>query len=106
MSHFYFIDESDYSEENKCENKVFGSTIIEKKPKHIHASAADILHTVLEWDISIGADARSSCWRSSVKKGVLKNFSKFTGKHLCQSLFFNKAADLNFFYRTTPDDCF
>ena len=24
------------------------------------------------------------------KKGVLKNFTKFTGKYLCQSLFFNK----------------
>ena len=24
------------------------------------------------------------------KKGVLKNLAKFTGKHLCQSLFFNK----------------
>ena len=23
------------------------------------------------------------------KKGVPKNFAKFTGKHLCQSLFFN-----------------
>ena len=23
------------------------------------------------------------------KKGVLRNFTKFTGKHLCQSLFFN-----------------
>ena len=30
--------------------------------------------------------------RCSVKKGVLKNFEKFTGKHLCQSLFFNKVA--------------
>ena len=30
----------------------------------------------------------------SVKKGVLRNFTKFTGKHLCQSLFFNKVADL------------
>ena len=28
------------------------------------------------------------------KKGVLKNFAKFTGKHLCQSLFFNKVAGL------------
>ena len=28
--------------------------------------------------------------RCSVKKGVLKNFTNFTGKHLCQSLFFNK----------------
>ena len=24
------------------------------------------------------------------KKGILRNFAKFTGKHLCQSLFFNK----------------
>ena len=28
------------------------------------------------------------------KKGVLENFAKFTGKHLCQSLFFNKVAGL------------
>ena len=26
------------------------------------------------------------------KRGVLRNFTKFTGKHLCQSLFFNKVA--------------
>ena len=28
------------------------------------------------------------------KKGVLKNFVKFTGKHLCQSFFLNKVAGL------------
>ena len=28
------------------------------------------------------------------KKGVLKNFTKFTGKHLCQSLFYDKVAVL------------
>ena len=28
------------------------------------------------------------------KKGVLRNFTKFTGKHLCRSLFFNKVAGL------------
>ena len=28
------------------------------------------------------------------KKGVLKNFSKFTGKHLRQSLFFDNVAGL------------
>ena len=28
------------------------------------------------------------------KKGVLRNFAKFTGKHLCQSLSFNKVAGL------------
>ena len=37
---------------------------------------------------------RSSHRRCSVKKGVLRNFAKFTGKHLCQSLFFNKVAGL------------
>ena len=30
------------------------------------------------------------------KKGVLKNFGNSTGKHLCQSLFFNKVAGLKF----------
>ena len=30
--------------------------------------------------------------RCFVKRGVLRNFTKFTGKHLCQSLFFNKVA--------------
>ena len=28
------------------------------------------------------------------KKGVFRNFTKFTGKYLCQSLFFNKVAGL------------
>ena len=28
------------------------------------------------------------------KKGVLRNIAKLTGKHLCQSLFFNKVAGL------------
>ena len=28
------------------------------------------------------------------KIGILKRFTKFTGKHLCQSLFFNKVTDL------------
>ena len=39
---------------------------------------------------------RSSHRRCSVRKVVLKNFSKFTGKLLCQSLFFNKVAGLRF----------
>ena len=32
--------------------------------------------------------------RCTVRKGVLRNFAKFTGKHLCQILFFNKVAGL------------
>ena len=30
------------------------------------------------------------------KRGVVKNFAKFTGKHMCQSLFFDKVPDLRF----------
>ena len=42
-----------------------------------------------------------------IKKGVLKNFAKFTEKHLCLHLFFNKVADLrcqacNFVKNETP----
>ena len=37
---------------------------------------------------------RSSRPEVFYKKGVLKNFTKFTGKHLRQSLFFNNVAGL------------
>ena len=35
---------------------------------------------------------RSSSPEVFCKKGVLRNFEKFTRKHLCQSLYFNKVA--------------
>ena len=38
---------------------------------------------------------RSIHRRYSVRKGVLRNFAKFTGKHRCKSLFFNKVAGLS-----------
>ena len=38
---------------------------------------------------------RSSHRMCSVRKGVLRNFAKFTENHLCQSLFFNKVAGLS-----------
>ena len=62
MSDLYFNEESDYSEKNKCVNKVFRSTILQpfqfapeqkkmcgneshqNKTNHIHSSAADLLH--------------------------------------------------------------
>ena len=37
---------------------------------------------------------RSSHQRCSMRKGVLRNFAKFTGKHLCHSLFLNKVAGM------------
>ena len=46
---------------------------------------------------SLDLQIRKSNFRSSIpeafcKKGVLRNFTKSTGKHLWQSLFFNKVA--------------
>ena len=38
----------------------------------------------------LAARYRSSSPEMFCKKGVLRNFEKFTGKHLCESLFFNK----------------
>ena len=38
------------------------------------------------------------------KKGAVRNFAKFTGKHLCQSLFFNKVAGLYFTQYIAPND--
>ena len=37
---------------------------------------------------------RNSHRRCSLRNGILRNCAKFTGKHLCQSLFFNKVAGL------------
>ena len=46
--------------------------------------------------------------RAVPKKGVPRNFTKFTGKQLCQGLFFNEVAGPNFlkFLRTLLDNCF
>ena len=41
-----------------------------------------------------GRNVRSNLPEVLCKKGVLRNFIKFRGKHLCQSLLFNKVADL------------
>ena len=46
---------------------------------------------MMTWQVTC---TRSSHWRSSVKKGVLKIFTKSAVKHLCRSLFLNKAASL------------
>ena len=46
--------------------------------------------------------SRSNHKRCSVRKCVLRNFTKFTGKHMYQSLFFNKVAGL--FHRTPLAD--
>ena len=44
--------------------------------------------------INVWKQYRSSRRRVFCRKSVLRNFAKFTGKHLFQSLFFNKVAGL------------
>ena len=44
----------------------------------------------LTWSFEILGDYRSSRPDVFCKKGALRNFAKFTRKHLCQSLFFTK----------------
>ena len=48
------------------------------------------------WKYSTKAESGNgnSHQRCSVKKGILQKFAKFTGKHLCQSLLYNKVAGL------------
>ena len=63
------------------------------------------------WFLSRVRKSRSSLLEVFCKKGVLRNFAKFTGKYLCQSLFFNKQvfscefckiSENTLFYRTPP----
>ena len=44
--------------------------------------------------LEISASPKSSHKNCSMQKGIPRNFTKFTGKHLCQSLFFNEVAGL------------
>ena len=47
------------------------------------------------------SDSKKQSSRRVLWIGVLRNFAKFTGKHLCLSLFFNKVAGPAKFLRTT-----
>ena len=45
--------------------------------------------------------SRSNRRRCSIKKGVLKNLTKFTGKHLFQSLFLTASGSTVYLYRSS-----
>ena len=51
-------------------------------------------HWHIRFILFIGVNDRSSYQRCSIKKGALRNFTKFTRKYLRQILFFNKVAGL------------
>ena len=63
-----------------------------KKMVFILENTAFLLKHHVDWHPRKGP--RRSQWRCSTRKGVLRNFTKFTGKDLCQSLIFNKAIGL------------
>ena len=52
--------------------------------------------------MKISNDFRSSHLEVFCQKGDLRNFTKFMGKYLYQSLFFNKVADLRLWHRCFP----
>ena len=62
---------------------------------------ATIRRSILDVYRSLDTLLRSSQRRCSVKKVVFRNFAKFTGKNLCQSLFFNKVAGLRYLFKNT-----
>ena len=74
--------------------------------KHIQASAVDLLHTVLEWEISISAIARSGHCRCFARKVFFKIYQKLTGNsctrgNTCKICKIFKNAFLTEQYRTT-----
>ena len=67
--------------------------IIKKNVKNTHGGV--LLLVKLQAEVTkqyLHTVVRSTHRRCSVEKGVLKKFTKFTGKYQCQSLFFNKVA--------------
>ena len=59
----------------------------------------DLLGDSLAWNISLiltpyNSHKGTCCQEVFCKKGVLGNFTKFTGRHLCISLFLNEVAGL------------
>ena len=55
--------------------------------------------------VNVNCKVKKSDQRSSTKKVFLKILQKFTGKHMCQSIFLKKVSGLDHL-RTPPSDCF
>ena len=114
-----------YSDFKKFENERFMDSL------YLALNSQNIDYTkILDLFFSIYQN-RSSHRRCSGRKGILRNFEKLTGKHLCQSIFLNKVVGLlacifiknealaqvlscefckisknTCFYRTPPGACF
>ena len=72
--------------------------LLKKQKEMLLAIASKLLHQILDKqvdDSTTNSTTEAVARRCSVKKGVLRNFAKFTGKHLFQGLFFNKVVGLS-----------
>ena len=96
VKHDYFKNSffpSTVFEWNKLDWKIrnSGKLSISKKSllNFIRPCANSIFNIHNPYGIKLLTRFRSSHRRCSIRKGVLRNFAKLTGKHLCQSLFLN-----------------
>ena len=70
-----------------------------------------VAHSIFQYNVKyvrilVLSDHKSSHQRCSITKGVLRNFTIFTGKHLCQNLFFNKFVGLRHATCEISNNCF
>ena len=63
------------------------TTVLNKCTKSVKSTHDEVLFVK---NTGSSQSYKNSHRRCSVRKGVLRNLAKFTGKHLCQSLFFNQ----------------
>ena len=104
MGHFfcYTFGANPFKEKNHIFiNKIYlevDAVIFKVSPKHTFGEPhceLSFREKELLWKI-VCMKARSSYGRCFVKKGVVRNLLKLTGKHLCQILFLNKVAGGSF----------
>ena len=71
------------------------ATLLKKRPWHIYFMTC-MEKSFSYWPLKTNSYrynfVRSNDWMCSLRKCILRNFSTFTGEHLCQNLFFNKVA--------------
>ena len=84
-----------YEEEILADSQICISVLL----KAFSSSSTLLLQdSSFDWRLTAIPMSRSHLLQMFYKVGVLKIFAKFTGKHLCQRLFFNKLQA----YRTLP----
>ena len=87
-----------FSEWDFCQSLIFKERSSNISAKSINKAIIHLEKCVflrVTYTFRIRSSHRSFSW----KRGALGNFTKFTGKHLCQSVFFDKVAGLQLYYK-------